>query len=281
MNNNHQSQVLAALSKYWIETEYLFFISFMAHSVFIIGFFICIASLYDVDFSLLPKLSQIDARMIIIAFIFLIAAYILLTPLDYGIKWCYFRAVQGKYSPVSGAFFVYYEFDRWIKALKLKFITGIKKIMIYIPCVSVSLVGTYIGIELSESTKGVAASSFIKLGMIVLIYGAHIIYLVLSSKYEIVPFLFTLNPNENERKILYKGIGYMDDSMGGYASMIMSYTPFMWLCIFAFPAPILMPIFNMAKANAAYEIITLHGNVDDDILQAEVGEEKEVLGVRG
>lgn len=271
-----KSTVLSKLSDYWIETEFLLLAETGAMSVILLLFLLFVKKCFpEADiFDLLSAVID-NPSIIAVAAVFFIVGFIIITPLYYGIKWCYFQIAKGKTAPVSGAFFGYLEIHRWFKALVLSAVISLRKLVIYLPFGIMSAVGVFIASELIANTDSRVTETFIHMGTAVLLICAYVIFLLLTVKYEAVPFIYAENPDKNPFEILREGISLMDGSKAVYSAMIISYVPFMVLCILGFPIVILSPIFNMARAYTCARIIDKKLSVTDNENSAENSEKTE------
>ncbi len=251
-----KSTVFSKLSDYWIETEFLLLAEAGAISVFLLLFLLFVKRFFpNAEFSDPISALISDPPIIAAAAVFFTIGFIVITPLYYGIKWCYFQIAKGKTAPVSGAFFGYLEIHRWLKALVLSAVISLQKLVMYIPFGIISAVGVFIASELTANTNSRVTENFIHMGTAVLLICAYVIFLLLTVKFEAVPFLYAENPDKNPFETLREGISLMDGSRAVYSAMIISYVPFMVLCVLGFPIVVLFPIFNMAKAYTCAWII--------------------------
>ncbi len=271
-----KSTVISKLSDYWIETEFLLLAEMGAISVILLLFLLFVKKCFP-DADIFNPISAVthDPPIIAAAAAFSVVGFIVITPLYYGIKWCYFQIAKGKTAPVSGAFFGYLEIHRWLGALVLSAVISLRKLLTYLPFGIISAVGVFIASELIANTDSRVTETFIHMGTAVLLICAYVIFLLLTVKYEAVPFIYAENPDKAPFEILREGISLMDGSKAVYSAMIISYVPIMVLCILGFPIVILFPIFNMAKAYTCARIIDKKLSVSDNDDLAENSEKTE------
>lgn len=280
MNNKEiRKKALNRLSYYWVEAEFLFLIAFGLPAVFLAAAYVLILlfSPYSEAVMIPPDMSfflnAFRSSSVVKAAVFSMPAllFILLSPLFYGVKWCYYQAAQGKNAPVSGAFYGYYSARKWIKAVLLSLIVMLRKLVYLIPIGAVGGAVYYIYINLMSNTRSGFFKVLLTVGIILVALGLTLIYMISTVKYQLIPYIFAEESEKPILEIYHRGIAAMSGSKGRFAAMQVWFVPMLTLSLTGYLGMFVIPYYCMVKSICAAEISG--GKLFDE--QAENEEEKQ------
>lgn len=263
MNNKEiRKKALSTLSYYWVEAEFLFMVAFGVMSLFVAGAYMTVLilrpDLGTFDFPL--KLPQIidafkeSAEVRFAAFILPPVMTVFFSPLFYGIKWCYYQAAQGKNAPVSGAFFGYFSLRKWGKAILLNLLVFLHKLVYFIPLAAVGGTVYYIFITILDNTESAFMKALLYFGMMIVLIGLCLIYMIVTVKFQLIPYFFAEEPEKKILDIYHEGVAAMSGSKGRFAALQVYFVPMLALCLTGYFAMFVIPYYSMVKAICAAEI---------------------------
>lgn len=263
MNNKEiRKKALSRLSYYWVEAEFLFMVAFGLMALFVAAAYMIILKLRpDLGTFAFPlKLPQIiegfraSVEVRITAIILPNIMTIFLSPLYYGIKWCYYQAAQGKNAPVSGAFYGYFSLRKWVKAVMLNLLVFFRKLVYFIPITAVGGSIYYIFINLLNNTESKFLKALLYFGMILVLLGLSLIYMIVTVKFQLIPYYFAEEPEKSIFDIYHRGVNAMSGSKGRFAALQVWFLPMLALCLTGYLAMFVIPYYSMVKSICAAEI---------------------------
>ncbi|MGN0690848.1 MAG: hypothetical protein ACI4K7_00680 [Oscillospiraceae bacterium] len=263
MNNKEiRKKALSRLSYYWVEAEFLFMVAFGMMALFMTSAYIIVLilrpDLGTFDFPLkLPQIIEAfnaSAEVRIAAIALPIIMTVFFSPLFYGIKWCYYQAAQGKNAPVSGAFYGYFSLRKWGKAIMLNLLVFIRKLVYFIPITAVGGAIYYIFINLLNNTESSFLKALLYFGMILVQLGLSLIYMIVTVKFQLIPYYFAEEPEKSIFDIYHRGVNAMSGSKGRFSALLVCFLPMLALCLTGYLAMFVIPYYIMVKSICAAEI---------------------------
>ncbi|MGN1416326.1 MAG: hypothetical protein ACI4XF_05760 [Oscillospiraceae bacterium] len=263
MNNKEiRKKARGRLSYYWVESEFLFLAAFGIMSMFVAAAYIIVLIMRpDLKLIAFPlKLPQIietfkaNAEVRIAAIILPPIMLIFLSPLYYGIKWCFYQAAQGKNAPVSGAFYGYYSLRKWGKAILLNLLVIFRKLVYFIPITAVGGAVYYIFINILNNTQSKFLKALMYFGVILVLLGLSLIYMIVTVKFQLIPYFFAEEPEKKILDIYHEGVAAISGSKGRFAALQVWFVPMLALCFTGYLAMFVIPYYSMVKAICAAEI---------------------------
>lgn len=263
MNNKEiRKKALSRLSYYWVEAEFLFLVNFGAMALIMAAAYMIVLILRpDLGtFSFPLKLPQIidtfreSSEVRTAALILPPVMTVFISPLFYGIKWCYYQAAQGKNAPVSGAFFGYFSLRKWGKAILLNLLVFLHKLVYFIPIAAVCGTVYYIFITILNNTESAIMKALLYFGMMLVLLGLCLIYMIVTVKFQLIPYFFAEEPEKKILDIYHEGVGAMSGSKGRFAALQVYFVPMLVLCLSGYLAMFVIPYYCMVKAICAAEI---------------------------
>lgn len=263
MNNKEiRKKALSRLSYYWVEAEFLFLIAFGIPAVFLTGAYFLSLVLYPdseaIDFPLdISQLAELfSSNGIVRAAVCSLPALVLIimSPLYYGIKWCYYQAAQGKNAPVSGAFYGYFSIRKWVKSILLNLVVMLRKLVYIIPICTVGGAVYYIFINIFKSTESTVLKALLSVGLILVILGLSLIYMICTVRFQLIPYFFAEDPEKKIMDIYHDGVSAMSGSRGRFAALQVWFIPLLILSFTGYLAMFVIPFYSMVKSICAAEI---------------------------
>lgn len=261
-NKEIRKKALSRLSYYWVEAEFLFLAAFGIPAAFLTGAYFLSLVLYPdseaIDFPL--DISQLiglfNSNGVVKAAVCSLPALmiIFLSPLYYGIKWCYYQAAQGKNAPVSGAFYGYFSLRKWGKAILLNLTVMLRKLVYLLPIFAVGGAVYYIFINIFNSTESTVLKALLIIGLILIDLGLSLIYMICTVRFQLIPYFFAEDPEKKIMDIYHDGINAMSGSKGRFAAMQVWFMPLLILCFTGYLAMFVVPFYSMVKSICAAEI---------------------------
>lgn len=281
-NKEIRRKAMERLNYYWVESVFLYLILFCGVSITELVQMMYIPIKYPAlrqiekpdIFSILKFLSE-NRGIFIILLCSAFVCFLLITPMYYGIKWCFFQAAQWKPAPVSGAFYAYYSPSKWFKTLAINAKLFVNKLVYAVPSAAICF-AAYIISEILKDGTGELARFFVNIGLAVVFAGSVMIYMSLTVKFDLVVYVYADQPDSSISAIFSRGVAAAEKSRWRYGGLKIWFLPLLLVSTAGFPSIVIIPMYWMVKSIGAVQIIK--GGVTDkeefirDVMPKEVKE---------
>lgn len=260
-NKEIRRKAMERLNYYWVESVFLYIILFcgvcIAELVQMIYIPIKYPELRQMEnpdiFSLLQFMSE-NRSIFIILLCSAFVCFLLITPMYYGIKWCFFQAAQWKPAPVSGAFYAYYSPSKWLKTLAINAKLFVNKFVYAVPSMAICF-AAYIISEILKDGAGELARFFVNIGLAVVFAGSVMIYMSLTVKFDLVVYVYADQPDSSISAIFSRGVAAAEKSRWRYGGLKIWFLPLLLVSTAGFPSIVIIPMYWMVKSIGAVQII--------------------------
>ena len=193
-------------------------------------------------------------QVVCIIGIAIVLGYMIVTPLSFGVDWCFYHAARGRQIPLECLFACITDKDRRRRVWLINVVSSGCRIVIAIA--SAALIRTFQtvydqAVEVS-STLPVLIIMYTGTGALIAFFAA--VYFFLSARYFMVPYIFAEDPGTDARMGLLKSVKLTENHRKKVLLLQLIFLPMYALCVLGFPFIAVIPLTRSLSAVCAVSL---------------------------
>lgn len=203
----------------------------------------------------------VNAAIVSAIIVIEILIFALFLPLFLGITKLSMSVANGSSACFANIFY-FFKRGKYMSALHFNLSLMLRKLLwtaiSFIPAMLCT--GLLIILDRENSENGILLLMLLILGVLFFILGV-VLSVLLTAKYFLAGYLFVKSDGKAEvSELIHTSISLMRQKSNLYISLLLSFLPWICLCLFVFPAMYVMPYMSVSFANSAKWIIKMCEN---------------------